>query len=123
MTTYNLILDDCRDETMCFNATGDRIYLDLNWVIVKNYNEFVDYITENSMPNRISFDHDISDFIDVDGEKVERSGKTCAEWLVNYCLDNNVNLPDEYYVHSSNPGGAENIIKYLDNFKKFLNEN
>lgn len=122
MNTYNLILDDCRNEKMCFNATGDRMYLDLEWIIVKNYDEFVDYITKNSLPEIISFDHDISDFIEVDGEKVERTGKSCAEWLVNYCLDNNLKLP-EYYVHSSNPGGAENIIKYLDNFKKFADEN
>jgi len=122
MNTYNLILDDCRNEKMCFNATGDRMYLDLEWIIVKNYDEFVDYITKNSLPEIISFDYDISDFIEVDGEKVERTGKSCAEWLVNYCLDNNLKLP-EYYVHSSNPGGAENIIKYLDNFKKFADEN
>jgi len=123
MDNYNLILDDCRDEKMCFNATGNRMYIDLEWIIVKNYDEFVDYITYNGLPKICSFDHDISDFINVDGKRIERSGKTCAEWLVNHCLDNNLKLPEEYYVHSSNPGGAENIIKYLDNFKKFIDEN
>ena len=40
----------------------------------------------------------------------------CAKWLIEYCLDNNKNLP-EYYVHSANPVGAKNIKSLLDSFK------
>ena len=40
-----------------------------------------------------------------------------SKWLVEYCLDNDVDLP-EYNSHSANPLGRENILSYLTNFKK-----
>lgn len=103
---------------MCFNATGNDIYIKYDWVIVKNYDNFCEIILDRGLPEIISLDHDLSDFTYIDGECVERTGKTCANWLVNYCMDNNVKLPREYYVHSSNPCGIDNIIGYLDNYKR-----
>ena len=40
--------------------------------------------------------------------------------MINYCMDNSLPMP-EYLVHSMNPAGAENIKKYLNNYKKFEN--
>ena len=73
----------------------------------------------------ISFDHDLSDkkYIlhlnkDEDLSKYrEKTGYECAKWLVNYCLDNDLDIP-EYYVHSYNTVGKTNIISYIENFKK-----
>jgi hypothetical protein len=48
----------------------------------------------------------------------EKTGYDCAKWLVNFCMDNNLKLP-EYYVHSMNPVGRRNILGYLDNYVKF----
>ena len=94
----------------------DRIYRnpeDDTWTRVYNYNEFVNQIKENGLPKIISFDHDLSE---------EKTGKDCANFLVDYCIDNDLDLP-EYKVHSANPVGKENILGLLDNYKKFRNGN
>lgn len=44
------------------------------------------------------------------------SGFDCAKWLVAYCLDNEMALPD-FTVHSQNPVGKRNIESLLNNFK------
>lgn len=126
--TVGLIIDDLRTLEMCYNAVLGRldfedpnIFKEGNWVIVRTYDEFVNYINANPMPDIISFDHDLADFIEVGGEKVERTGNTCANWLVEYCMDNDVKLP-EYHVHSSNNRGIENITSYLDNYKRVMED-
>lgn len=79
-----------------------------------NYKEFVliiieKHVTTGYMPVEISFDNDL-------GEKLE--GYDCAKWLVDYCMVNGLTLPN-YTVHSANPVARENIISYLENFKKY----
>jgi hypothetical protein len=86
-------------------AFGENV--DVIWV--KSYNEYVKYLTNNSMPYGISFDHDLG---------AELSGLDCAKWLIDYCMNNAVSLP-KYFVHSANPVGKENIQGYLDNYLKF----
>jgi len=36
---------------------------------------------------------------------------------VDYCIDNNLKLP-EYYCHSMNPVGKNNILSVLNQFKQ-----
>ena len=56
-----LFLDDNRKPYDVFRNTIDPIYENNNeWVIVKNYEEFVDTILESGLPEIISFDHDLS---------------------------------------------------------------
>ena len=95
------------------------IYNQPDWVIVRSYDEFVNHITENGIPDLISFDHDlgIEHIQYYFNNVVEKTGKDCAKWLVDYCIDNQLELP-KYYVHSANPIGRQNIINYLENFKK-----
>jgi hypothetical protein len=96
------------------------------WVIVRNYGEFVEWITENGLPDYVSFDHDLADIkynpteVKMGFSYYEQTGFDCAKWLVDYCLDNNLSLP-EYMVHSANPVGRKNIEGYLSNAKKHLN--
>jgi hypothetical protein len=136
MAKYNLFLDDIRTPKMASlvkHVTEEfkNIYEDLNWTIVRSYDEFIEEITKNGLPEIISFDHDlgiehIRYYFENGGhenppnpdnaEFIERTGKDCAVWLVNYCLDNDLELP-KYYVHSANPIGRTNIISYLENFK------
>lgn len=75
---------------------------------IKTYKEFVNYITENDMPDAISFDHDLG---------LEETGYDCAKFLVQYCLDNSLKLPI-FSCHSANPVGKKNILSLLENFKK-----
>lgn len=91
-----LYLDDLRPTPNGF----ERVY---------TYEEFVKFISENGLPDFISFDHDLGE---------GKTGYDCAKWLVEYCLDNNLSLP-EYDSHSQNPIGKENILTLLGNYKKF----
>ena len=116
-----LFLDDVRSAEMVFINTIDPIYENNNeWEIVRSFNEFVSYIEENGLPEFISFDHDL-DFEhyklenqqDIDYEKMEiKSGFHAAQWLVNYCADNKLKLPN-YKVHSMNLAGKRNIERIL----------
>jgi len=123
---YRLFLDDERNpknviwvQDVCYNGS---------WRIVRNYNEFVAAIEMYKLPSFISFDHDLADvhyssmLKECDGEKnvdygPEKTGFDCAKWLIEYCMDNNTEVP-EYAVHSMNPIGAKRIRDYIEGYKK-----
>lgn len=123
-----LLLDDIRDCQMTFNITKNSIYLLNDWDIVRNYDEFINYILKNGLPSVISFDHDLADEHYVPSEYWdnydlskefqesqsyrEKTGNDCAKWLLEYCYENNLKLP-QCMVHSANPVGADNIRKTL----------
>ena len=106
----------------------------INVVWVRNYEEMKEWMAHNSLPEYISFDHDLADehytppkyWDDYQASKKyqnaqdykEKTGLDCAKMLVDYCMDNGVELP-QYWSHSANPVGRDNIIGYLDNFKKY----
>jgi len=116
-----LYLDDIR------NPKGD------GWEIVRNYDDFVQFINENGLPDEISFDHDLGDDIKkessiydlfenqyTESKKESKSGYDCAKWLCNYCWTNGLPIPS-WNVHSANPVGRDNIIQILKSFEKKLN--
>ena len=86
------------------------------WQVVRSFDEFVAWIETNGLPDFISFDHDLGL---LDEQSEELNGMTCAKWLVNYCLDNDLKLPD-FVVHSSNPAGAKNIEGLLKGFGEWM---
>jgi hypothetical protein len=92
---------------------------------VKSYNEFVEYITDFGVPDGICFDHDLADEHynqDLKEEDYkEKTGKDCANFLVEYCLDNETPLP-LWNCQSANPTGKENINSIMNNFKKYQDE-
>lgn len=104
------------------------------WTVVRNYEEFTAWITENGIPDMISFDHDladehIEDYYKQIGEQgyqqpsydqfTEMTGLNCADWLVTYCQNNNAELK-KCCVHSHNPVGAANIQSLINGFKKHM---
>lgn len=119
---YNLFLDDYRP-TEYLNDTK-------TWVLVKSYDEFVNKITKDGVPSFVSFDHDLhsshypettSDMLKEidyshDKYKIHKCGYHCAVWLVEYCKEKNVPLP-EWQVHSLNITGRYNISKVMKNGK------
>jgi len=131
--SYNLFLDD--DPKRIPHKLS---WIDLplvEWVIVRNYDEFVKTILRDSMPKIISFDHDLSktayDEFFRSKEKmedinynniVEKTGFDCAKWVANYCIDKNINLPD-YYIHTLNDQGALNIFSILESARKIIELN
>jgi hypothetical protein len=61
---YNLFLDDIRHPYDCISYMKDPgIYAKLEWVIVRNYDEFVAHIRMRGLENYevISLDHDLGD--------------------------------------------------------------
>ena len=103
-------LDDIRVPNKTYIASLKCNDCKVIWL--DSYDSFVNHIEEYGLPDVISFDHDLGEF----GES-ERNGFTAAKFLVNYCIDHDLPLP-EYYCHSSNPIGKENILGLLNNFKK-----
>lgn len=117
-----LFLDDERKPIDCAGYMLPRLRdvreYHNEWEIVRNYDDFIGYIEHEGLPDLISFDHDLGfSKSDVDYDEGEKSGMSCAKWLVNYCMDNNLKLP-KYFVHSMNPVGYLNIKNYLDNFQE-----
>ena len=111
-----LFLDDVRNPTDCLLYMDSKIQdIEINrkeWQVVRSFDEFVAWIETNGLPDFISFDHDLGL---PEEQSQELNGMTCAKWLVNYCLDNDLKLPD-FVVHSSNPAGAKNIEGLLKGF-------
>lgn len=98
---YNLFLDDIR-EPPC-----DDVY-----VVVRNYDEFVNCILAKGVPDHVSFDHDLSDLHYQGRAGVEKTGYDCAKWLAEHCEQHNFE-PPTYAVHSMNPVGANNIRRCM----------
>lgn len=101
-----LWLDDYRNpyenDWLIFSPIGKDV--DVIWL--KSYNEFIEYIEQNGIPDGICFDHDLGE---------EKTGYDCAKWLVEYCMDNGLSIP-KWNVQSSNPVGKDNINGLLNNF-------
>ena len=133
-----------------------RIYLDDvrtpvdedEWVVVRNYEEFVDKVTEIGLENieLISLDHDLGDsamkeYFDntspnytLDYNNIEeKTGYDASKWLVNQFYSKfpeRINMTriekkngksiifPLIYVHSHNPIGAHNICGWINNFLK-----
>ncbi len=113
--TYNLFLDDER-------IPRDVTWVDIGlgpWVIVRNYDEFCNYIDAFGIPDKVSFDHDLADvhyqacFTGSGDYGPEHTGLHCAKMLVDECHERGVPFPP-YTVHSMNPVGRENIQKYIE---------
>lgn len=124
-----IFLDDVREPKDCLGymykriGTLNPIYLK-DWIIVRNYNDFVKVITENAIQiTHISFDHDLGEDIAVTNrekglskraarkiKKFSKSGYDCAVWLNNYYKDNDLKLPMTMFVHSQNIEGGNKIL-------------
>lgn len=109
-----------------------RDWMAIGWHIVRSYDEFVSWILKNGLPDEISFDHDLADQHYEEGAKTnfqlfnynnvtEKTGKHCAEWLVQYCLDENKELP-KWSIHSYNSAGRINIKSVLDSYEFLKNQ-
>jgi len=103
---YKLFLDDER-------YPSDKSH----WIIARNFDDAVWYVENYGLPAFISFDHDL-------GHPQNRTGMDFAKWLCDWIMDNDksidVSISFDYYVHSQNPVGAENIRHYMENFLNYF---
>ena len=120
--TYNLFLDDMREPNEC-TWMNDSRYTNLEWVVVRSHDEFVrtlsDRFKKNEVPELVSFDHDLADN---GGKAGEKTGYDSAKFLVQWCIDNSVSLP-ECLVHSKNPIGRERVRQAVNDYKRFQSIN
>ena len=104
-----LWLDDERDPTEArWHAYFPISQPTVIWI--KSYDEFVEWISSNGMPNAICFDHDLGH---------GPSGFDAAKWLTEFCLDNGERIP-AWSIQSANPIGKENIIALLKSFERII---
>lgn len=124
-----------------------RTPLDPSWIVVRNFEEFVEKVSELGLESisEISLDHDLGDsakneyfqntrwsssvnYSNID----EKTGYDAAKWLVDYW--HSVNRTDDDSIkemrvkksigfplvltHSANPVGSANIMGYINNFLK-----
>ena len=106
-----LFLDDERDAEITVNNYLDdpELYPNKEITQVYNYDQFVDWIEKNGIPDWIFFDHDLGE---------EKTGMDCAKWLVAKLGAEKKRIP-YYSIQSDNPCGAVNIDSLLKNYDKF----
>jgi hypothetical protein len=107
-----------------------RTPVDDDWILVRNYDEFVAQIKLNGLGNFevISLDHDLGEgamveyytnvknnyMLDYNNIK-ERTGMDCCRYLVSESMNEKIPLP-QIYVHSANPIGSANMLGYINNY-------
>lgn len=114
-----------------------RLYLDDvrtpkddEWIVVRNYDEFVSNINLHGLSNfeLISLDHDLGEgamieyYTNVKNNYIldynninERTGMDCCRFLVSESMNQKIPLP-QIYVHSANPIGSANMMGYINNY-------
>ena len=115
----------------------NRIYLDDvrtpiegNWIVVRNYKEFVDKVDELGLDNieLVSLDHDLGDSAMSEWKNnvyhnyelnydniTEKTGYDCAKWLVEQWMDGKPVVT--VMTHSANAIGSANIMGYINNYR------
>lgn len=114
-----------------------RLYLDdvrtplaNDWVIVRDYDEFVKEINLHGLETFevISLDHDLGEGAMVEyytnvknnftldySNIEEKTGMDCCKFLVSLSMTKNIPLP-QIYIHSANPIGSSNMMGYINNY-------
>jgi len=106
-----------------------RTPIDNDWVVVRNYKEFIDKVNEIGFDNIdfCSIDHDLSDDAMIEYYNnvktnykllyeniVEKTGYDVAKWIVEQWMNGEKVFP--VYCHSANPIGSANILGYINNY-------
>jgi ASC-1-like (ASCH) protein len=139
--SYNLFLDDLRKPEHAYiypKRNGAGLIIETqslkhvsnvdndNWIVVRNYDDFVKTIEEKGLPDVVSFDHDLHEehikhyysvtektgIIEYGNLKV-KTGKHCAEYFVQKYKELCPTYIPHVYVHSANQWGAQEIRKVL----------
>ena len=96
--TYKLFIDDER-----FPPNDGSV-----WVIVRSSQEAIDYVQGFGIPDFISYDHDLGG---------DDTSIKFIWWLIDCYIEGTItSFPINYYIHSQNPIGAENIRGLLSSF-------
>ena len=115
---YYLFLDDVREPAQ---VTWVKLPPFVSWTIVRNYNQFVEAVTRDGLPEFVTFDHNLTDesYSGYYRPVGERTGYHCAKFMVKYCKENRLAFP-RYTVHSMNLTGKADIVQMIEQFKHCL---
>jgi hypothetical protein len=106
--------------------------LDKEWIVVRDYKEFVDKITEIGLDNIeiLSLDHDLDpsatnhyfDYVkknySIDYSQIlEPTGMDVVKWLIKHSRETGSILP-KCYIHSHNPIGSGNMLGQINLYLK-----
>jgi hypothetical protein len=139
--SYNLFLDDLRKPEHAYiypKRNGSGLIIETQslkhvsgvqndgWIIARSYDAFVDIIEGLGLPDVVSFDHDLHEehikhYYSVTestgvieyGNLKYKTGKHCAEYLVQQCKAQQPKTLPEIFIHSANKWGVEEIRKVL----------
>ena len=132
-----LYLDDLRIPKDSIGFVPDvlnQFYWANDWIVVRNFWEFCNYIQKFDLPDFISFDHDLADehysmtsdevnsssYEEVVGTYQEKTGYDCLKWLVGKVLAPiGAPFPD-YALHTMNSIGKDNMEKYINTYKRYV---
>ena len=107
-----------------------RTPIDKDWIIARNYDEFISKVKEIGLENieLISLDHDLGDTAMTEWHRnvyhnytldynniTEKTGMDCAKWLVDQWLEGSPVV--EVVVHSANAIGSANMMGYINNYR------
>ena len=107
-----LFLDDLRTVDMVYPPHQVQ-----EFAVVRSFEEFVAYLSQNGLPEFISFDNDLG--LDQHGQ-LAPDGYACAKWLV---YESGLDLRHlKFHVHSANPVAAEQIKSLLNNYLRHLKQ-
>lgn len=102
--SYNLFIDDER-----FPPDNGKA-----WTVARSSEEAIHAVKMFGVPSFISFDHDLGG---------EDTSIVFIDWFIGQYLDGAITtFTQDYYVHSQNPIGRENIWARMDGFIKFIQE-
>lgn len=131
---HYLFLDDDRVPQNAFCWDENMSLWDMSgikhgeWAIVRSYDQFVEYVEKNGIPDVVSFDNDLFDVrnpkVSVEELKDQfmmkdwqnftiKTGAHCAQYLVAQCVIHGKPIP-KYFVHSANNIGRKVIRKILE---------
>lgn len=84
---------------------------DDSWIVTRDIKSTIDFLSNNGIPDVISFDHDLGG---------DETSIAIINYIIEEILDDNLCLPKDfvYYIHSANPVGSENIKSKMDQLIK-----
>jgi hypothetical protein len=112
-----------------------RTPVDKDWLVVKNYEEFVKAVDSFDIDQIecISLDHDLdytamAEYFNSTDDKrelnyeliKEKTGMDCAKYLVEKWI--NTGKTCKVMIHSANEPGSINMKSYINSYKKSVNE-
>jgi len=118
-----IFLDDERIPQDARKHTGNDIYNQEDWILVRSFDEFKEYIQNTGLPELISFDHDLahehykycfSKHIPY-SEFIVKTGYHCLLWLILFCNMNSKSLP-QILIHTRNEQGKNNMINLCETY-------